>query len=193
MDMVSVNTGPHTSHFTPKSATRILLNKESIAVAKSFYGNRIKHDSPYLYALKQVRSKFTHISTYSRARFSACDLHLQPTTIWTLADAETTSSTMTQEKIISSLFQKIAISVAKHHLNAKIMNKDIQDLIDQCSDTRGSAILRKIQLLPNKTIIGNVDLDASLKDLAAMLSHGISRRNEKKKKDMIRQLHGITQ
>lgn len=32
MDMVSVNMGPHISHFTPKSATRILLNKESIAV-----------------------------------------------------------------------------------------------------------------------------------------------------------------
>ncbi|KAI9256324.1 hypothetical protein EDC94DRAFT_489174, partial [Helicostylum pulchrum] len=47
---------------------------------------------PSLYVLKQVRSKFDHLSTYTLCRSSsavASRLELQSTTIWTLSDQET--------------------------------------------------------------------------------------------------------
>ena len=46
---------------------------------------------PSLYLLRQVRSKFNHLSTYTMCRSVstiALQLELQPLTIWTLSDQE---------------------------------------------------------------------------------------------------------
>ncbi|CEG84684.1 hypothetical protein RMATCC62417_18452 [Rhizopus microsporus] len=61
--------------------------------------------------LKQIRSKFDHISTYTECRSSssiASRLEYQPVTIWTLSNQETNQSAMSQEKIASLLFREIA-------------------------------------------------------------------------------------
>ncbi|ORX49080.1 hypothetical protein DM01DRAFT_1409550 [Hesseltinella vesiculosa] len=68
LDLNSVNVGPRTTHFIPGVGTKIFLCDEAIRSAKDILGNdqTIRSQTmPAMYQLKQVRSKFNRLSTYS--------------------------------------------------------------------------------------------------------------------------------
>ncbi|SAM05377.1 hypothetical protein [Absidia glauca] len=94
LDIESVNMGPGTTHFSPTSATRIFLDKESIELAAEILEGVNTSKSqvmPVIYQLEQVRSKFDHMSTYTLCRSSsrlASSLERQPASIWSLCEHE---------------------------------------------------------------------------------------------------------
>ncbi|KAI8332416.1 hypothetical protein BC941DRAFT_327561, partial [Chlamydoabsidia padenii] len=74
LDTISVNFGPTTSHFTPTENTKIFRDKNSIDLVKCMLSNSSicrSQTMPSLYQLKQVRSKFDCLSTYTMCRSSA--------------------------------------------------------------------------------------------------------------------------
>ncbi|KAI9361311.1 hypothetical protein BD770DRAFT_317379, partial [Pilaira anomala] len=120
LDRESINLGAYTTYFKPSSNSCGFLNKGSIQKANALFKDGDAEEAsvmPALYQLKQVRSKFNQVSTYTRCRVSSdltSPMELQPCTIWTLADQDWTIS---QEKLASSIFQKIAIKVIRHGQN----------------------------------------------------------------------------
>lgn len=74
LDCMSVNLGPTTSHFAPCENTRVFLDSHSVEIVKPMRSdpstNRCQTMSS-LYLLKQVRSKFDHLSTYTMCRSSS--------------------------------------------------------------------------------------------------------------------------
>lgn len=87
LDKESVKLGPSTTHFSPSEKTRVFADLESIHSVKSMLSNK-RHastqDMPLLYQMRQLRSKFHSLSTYTKCRASASiasRLELQPSTI----------------------------------------------------------------------------------------------------------------
>lgn len=87
LDSVSVNMGSTISYFKPSNSTKIYVDKHSIELVKTILSDPTAICSqtlPSLYMLKQVRSKFDRISTYTQCRSSssiASRLEYQPVTI----------------------------------------------------------------------------------------------------------------
>lgn len=119
LDIISINLGPSTTHFTPSQNTKLFLDVSSIDACKSKLSSPTLSRSqlmPSLYLLRQVRSKFNHLSTYTMCQSVSTissQLELQPLTIWTLSDQESNQPSMSQEKIGSLLFREIATQVIK--------------------------------------------------------------------------------
>lgn len=92
LDCISVNMGPETKHFIPSDDTRIFIDTGSLENMKELMTKKKVDRSqtmPTLYQLKQVRSNFNRLSTYTMCRTSsssAFNLQLQPPTIWMLSD-----------------------------------------------------------------------------------------------------------
>ncbi|KAI8639730.1 hypothetical protein BD408DRAFT_434941 [Parasitella parasitica] len=106
MDVHSVNLGPSTTHFTPTNKTRLFLDKASLDIVKPMLINETVNkcqQMPILYQLRQSRSKFDRLSTYTKCRASSSFTShpfLQPTTIWTLSSQnDSTLINLAQEKL----------------------------------------------------------------------------------------------
>ncbi|RCH83906.1 hypothetical protein CU097_005020 [Rhizopus azygosporus] len=150
---------------------------------------------PSLYLLRQVGSKFSHLSTYTMCRSVstiASQLELQPLTIWTLSDQESSQPSISQENIGSLLFREIATQVIKDGENAVLELETLLKLITKTKkDSAIDYILSKIRLLfkdQNQiTIIDNKLLNSQLTDLANGI--GNKRGNDKKIEDISEALY----
>ncbi|KAI8635742.1 hypothetical protein BD408DRAFT_155953 [Parasitella parasitica] len=189
LDSISVNLGPATTHFTPSENTRLFLDVSSIAACKSEMSNPMLSRSqlmPSMYLLRQVRSKFDHLSTYTLCRsvsMIASQLELQPSTIWTLSDQESSQTSISQEKVGSLLFREIAIQVIKNEEKAVLKLETLLKLTTKtkkCStvDTILSKIRKLFEDQDQIAIIGNTSLNNQLTDLAAIIRN--KRENDKK-------------
>lgn len=187
IDQVSVNLGPETSHFTPCSGTRIFLDKKSRQQALDLMTGDHCCESqtmPFLYQLKQIRSKFHHLSTYTRCRASSnfgSRLEFQPCTIWTLLDQGSTQHSMSQEKLTSMVFQKIATQVVCNGVKALIKSDDLETIRSCTTGTTVDNFIRRIQELGNELqIIGNVPLNNILTDMTGLMTSGLRKNNDRK-------------
>ncbi|CAO3631090.1 unnamed protein product [Mucor fragilis] len=122
---LSIQMGSNTSHFAPAQSTSIYLDAASIELANLLIENESAtsiNQETYLYQLRQVRSKFYCLSTYTRCRsFSsiARNIAFRPYTIWTLYEYDTPQKTNSQAKMLSSIFQTIACSVIRNGSSAR--------------------------------------------------------------------------
>ncbi|KAG1504092.1 hypothetical protein G6F46_010341 [Rhizopus delemar] len=187
IDQVSVNLGPETSHFTLCSGTRIFLDKKSRQQALDLMTGDHCCESqtmPFLYQLKQIRSKFHHLSTYTRCRASSdfgSRLEFQPCTIWTLSDQDSTQHSMSQEKLTSMVFQKIATQVVCNGVKALIKSDDLETIRSCTTGTTVDNFIRRIQELGNELqIIGNVPLNNILTDMTGLMTSGLRKNNDRK-------------
>ncbi|GAN11683.1 hypothetical protein MAM1_0810c11264 [Mucor ambiguus] len=187
IDQVSVNLGPETSHFTPCSGTRIFLDKKSRQQALDLMTGDHCCESqtmPFLYQLKQIRSKFHHLSTYTRCRASSdfgSRLEFQPCTVWTLLDQDSTQHSMSQEKLTSMVFQKIATQVVRNGVKALIKSDDLETIRSRATGTTVDNFIRRIQELGNELqIIGNVPLNNILTDMTGLMTSGLRKNNDRK-------------
>ncbi|KAG1148293.1 hypothetical protein G6F37_003525 [Rhizopus arrhizus] len=119
-------------------------------------------------------------------------LELQPLTIWTLSDQESSQPSISQEKIGSLLFREIATQVIKDGENAALELKTLLKLITKTKkDSTVNKILIKIHLLFKEqdqiTIIDNKLLNSQLTDLANGI--GNKRENDKKIEDISKALY----
>lgn len=74
LDTHSVNIGHLTTHFTPSPQTRAFLDSHSVELTKRMLANESTNSAktmPVLYQLRQVRSKFHSLSTYTKCRASS--------------------------------------------------------------------------------------------------------------------------
>ncbi|KAI8370406.1 uncharacterized protein BYT42DRAFT_623222, partial [Radiomyces spectabilis] len=130
-----------------------------------------------LYQLKQVRSKFDHLSTYTMCSASsnlASRLEMQPTTIWTLSDQSNGPATMSQVKVASLLFRAIAIQVIHYGRDAHLTRSEFKEIASFAEKSAVSVIINNIESLfsndPLNRIIGNTLLNSQLVDLAAIVA-----------------------
>ena len=167
LDITSVNLGPATTHFMPSPETRLFLDVSSITACKSELSNQKLSRSqmmPSLYLLKQVRSKFDYLSTYTMCRSVssiASQLEFQPTTIWTFCDQESSHHiSASNEKIGSLLFREFATRVIEH---LKLITKTKK------GSTVDSIFCKICELFdPDQdqiTIVGNTLFNSQLTDL----------------------------
>lgn len=125
LDIISASLGPATTHFTPSQTTsRLFLDVDFIVACKSELSNRTLSRSqvmPSMYMLRQLRSKFDHLSTYTMCRSVstiASQLELQPLTIWTLlSDQESTQASITEEKLDLCFLGKLQNNLSKLYGN----------------------------------------------------------------------------
>lgn len=113
--------GPTTLQFSAPNALtsneiKIFINKRSWEHANKISldpMNKGIHSYDNLYQLRQVQSKFDHLSTYCRCRAApeVTDGHIyQPYTIFTLADCDNCNEA-TDGRIASLLFRTIALGI----------------------------------------------------------------------------------
>ena len=122
----------------------------------------------------------------------ASQLELQPFTIWTLSDQESSQSFVSQEKIGSLLFREIATQVIKNGENAVLELKILMKLITKIKkDSSIDNISNKIHLLFKNqnqiAIIDNKLLNSQLTDLANGI--GNKRGNDKKIENISKELY----
>ncbi|CEG83034.1 hypothetical protein RMATCC62417_17012 [Rhizopus microsporus] len=116
LDKESVNLGLSTTHFAPSKKMHVFIDLESIHSVKSMLSNKRQasaQDMPLLYQMRQLRSKFHLLSTYTKCCASASitsRLELQPSTIWTLSDNDSPQHILSQDKVGSILFHMIAVA-----------------------------------------------------------------------------------
>lgn len=179
LDMQSVNVGPVTTHFVPTDSTRVFLDCASISRVDSMLADNTTNQVQQMlmmYQLKQVRSKFDHLSTYTMCRASSdivSRLEMQPTTIWTISDLAD-RATMTQVKLISLLFRSITIQVINNGRDAVLTIDDLKRIGPLEKDSAVSKIITNIESLFSNdssiSIIGNTLLNSQLVDLAAIIA-----------------------
>ncbi|ORY96925.1 hypothetical protein BCR43DRAFT_293110 [Syncephalastrum racemosum] len=141
---------------------------------------------PSMYLLKQVRSKFDQLSTYTMCRSSsaiASQLEFQPLSIWTLSDQESNQSSISQEKLGSLLFRELATQVIRDGDTATLGGEALMKLTNKAKKSSAlDAVFGKIrQLFKDRDhvgIIGNKLLNSQLTDLADIIS--CKRDNDKK-------------
>ncbi|KAI9470856.1 MAG: hypothetical protein EXX96DRAFT_370898 [Benjaminiella poitrasii] len=121
-----------------------------------------------LYQLRQVRSKFHCLSTYTQCRsFSsiARNIAFCPYTIWTLYEYDIPQKTNSQAKMISSIFQTIACSVIRNGPSARVNVNCFKNVKDQLKDNVTKSILARILELEEDgfiTVIDNFELSSLL-------------------------------
>ncbi|KAG1139585.1 hypothetical protein G6F37_009342 [Rhizopus arrhizus] len=134
LDKESVNLGPSTTHFAPSEKTRVFVDLESIHSAKSMLSNKRQtsaQDMSLLYQMRQLRSKFHSLSTYTKCRASASitsRLELQPSTIWMLSDNDSPQHIPSQDKVDSFLFRTTAVAVNCHGKDAVLSRDEVESV-----------------------------------------------------------------
>lgn len=136
----------------------------------------------YFYQLRQLRSKFHCLSTYTLCRSSstfAYDISYRPYTIWTLCDYDSSQQTDSQYQLLSQLFQTIATSVINNGILAQIKLEVLNDL---CSKLKDGAIKYTIREFINQqeksfAVINNTKLNQLLTILADSLTTSIKNAN----------------
>ncbi|KAG1089801.1 hypothetical protein G6F42_019879 [Rhizopus arrhizus] len=183
---LSIQIGPNTSHFTPTQNTSIYLDVTSIQLANLLIENESVtsiNQETYLYQLRQVRSKFHCLSTYTQCRsFSsiARNIAFRPYTIWTLYEYDTPQKTNSQAKMLSSIFQIIACSVIRNGPSARVNVSCFKNVKDQLKDNVTKNTLAQIVQLEEDgfiAIINNSELNSLLQPLADSMSTSIKDAN----------------
>jgi hypothetical protein len=113
----------------------------------------------------------------------ASQLELQPLTIWTLSDQESSQASISQEKVGSLLFREIATQVIKDGEHAVLKLETLLKLMTRTKEGAVGTIFSKIRdLFKNDQdeigIIENTSLNSQLTDLADGINN--KRENEKK-------------
>ncbi|CAO3679520.1 unnamed protein product [Rhizopus stolonifer] len=183
---LSIQIGSNTSHIAPAQSTSIYLDVASIKLANLLIENESAtsiNQETYLYQLRQVRSKFYCLSTYTRCRsFSsiARNIAFRPYTIWTLYEYDTPQKTNSQAKMLSSIFQTIACSVIRNGSSARVNVNCFKNVKDQLKDNVTKSTLAQILELEEDgfiAIINNFKLNSLLQPLADSISTSIKNAN----------------
>lgn len=178
----SSDIGASNTIFRSSSRTKVYLSKQSIANSIKLTqstSNRL-YSFDVLSQLRQVRSKFDRKSTYLLCRSSSQltnNLACRPATIWTLADFDGATN---DDILASRLFQTVALSVLTK--NGQVTKHGLLVLLHACNSKskitdKLTAILEFFEDEQDMSVIGNVNLNKILKDMAEMLSSGISKAN----------------
>ncbi|ORZ13136.1 hypothetical protein BCR42DRAFT_493213 [Absidia repens] len=205
LDVQSINMGPSTSHFIPSPNTRIFLDIQSIKRATANWNDETtikSQEMGALFLLKQIRSKFDSLSTYTMCRSSSnlsSPIELQPATIWTLDEHDSPQKHKTQERIASRVFGMIAIEVIRHGRKATMEKESLKCYMDygngdSTNDTKISKTLCKIHDLVaaggSINIIDNNELNHLLVDLADNLSSSLRALNKTRIEEMDKIVYG---
>lgn len=174
-DSTVVNIGSSSQNFKTTKDTRIYLDTDSLDRSKRLLRDTLccqLSSFDALAQLKQVRSKFDHISTYTmcRASSSFTNNHLcRPYTIWTLADYDSPQVVESQAKKASKAFQHIGLSVIRSGPQAELDVGQIQQILPECKGVIRQALEHVTSLCDAQgsiKIIGNKQLDEQLQILA---------------------------
>ncbi|KAG2206304.1 hypothetical protein INT47_007318 [Mucor saturninus] len=200
LDVHSINLGPSTTHFTPTKKTRLFLDKASLDIVKTMLQEETINkcqQMPILYQLRQLRSKFDCLSTYTKCRASSSFTShpfLQPTTIWTLSSQNGSSSNLinlSQDKIGALIFRTLAVQVSRYGAHASLDRVAVDEVAALTKSRSTSAIFQNIhRLFDNKEeidIIGNSALNSQLTDLANSINK--KKDDEKKVQSIIDELY----
>ncbi|KAF9896879.1 hypothetical protein BX616_006577, partial [Lobosporangium transversale] len=174
-EKVSPSLGGMTTCFSLKDtessrATAIFLDCESVQEAYEIYESKkeTKSNQNEIEQMRQLRSKFNHISTFysSRASSNITKSHnMQPYTVFTLSGHDSLESGSGRAAAI--LFNEIAIRVKDGKKHSKLKLRSIKSALELCKNTgKIKNILENIAgLFQDKTsvrIIGNKDLNTEL-------------------------------
>lgn len=105
----TIKMGPNTSNFVPLSDTKIYLNTDHLKLGKILLEDETAtciDQSCIFYQLRQLRSKFYCLSTYSLCRsFSSTisDISYRPYTIWTLCECDSPQTLDSQSHKLSKM------------------------------------------------------------------------------------------
>ncbi|SAL95967.1 hypothetical protein [Absidia glauca] len=190
----SVAIGPSSLNgFSVSATTTIFVRKEFLLWYKSLVDNGCKklvvqslYSFDELSQLRQVRSKFNKTSTYLLSRSSSAftnDICHRPTTIWTLADQDSNTTTDSDGKNASMLFQAIAVAVWDDGDDARLDGNVVARLVQKCKvGGKVWGLMNAITMLEESksmSVIGNDDLNRLLVPLADLLSPYILHSNTK--------------
>ncbi|KAG1445982.1 hypothetical protein G6F56_009725 [Rhizopus delemar] len=186
-----VNMGPETPMFAPTTTTKMYINVESLKHARQLIEDESSEsvEQSHLFSqLRQVRSKFHCLSTYTLCRsFSnlAMDIAHRPYTIWTMYDYDSPQQADSTAKKSSRFFQLVALSVIKNGINAKFNITEVSSAFGTLKDGQTKEIVADIIDLAkegNVTIINNYSLDRLLKKLAENMTTSIQKANNMSRK-----------
>ncbi|ORE12235.1 hypothetical protein BCV71DRAFT_283098 [Rhizopus microsporus] len=143
--------------------------------------NKSIHSYDNLYQLRQVQSKFDHLSTYCRCRAASevTDGHIyQLYTIFTLADCDNCNEA-TDGRIASLLFRTIALNIFEEDRVAEEITSSLKKNV--CTET--AEILKLIINLHSENVktiqmLENKQLNTQLESLALQIAPYITRANQ---------------
>jgi hypothetical protein len=183
----TVETGPNTSNFVPLPETKIYLNAEHLKMGKIMLEDDTTTcigQSYIFFQLRQLRSKFYCLSTYSLCRsFSSIisDISYRPYTIWTLCEYDSSQSLDSQSQKLSRMFQSIASEVFKNGSAARIEVMLFHELHNTLKEGKVKDTIGKIISLQENgsvPVINNLNLSRLLHDLADSMTTSISNANQ---------------
>ncbi|ORE06800.1 hypothetical protein BCV72DRAFT_256168 [Rhizopus microsporus var. microsporus] len=193
--------GPSTTNFTIANSTessqaKLYIYKKSYEKAKKLsmiFENRKINDYDNLFQLRQLQTKFDHISTYRRCRAASSftDNHFsQSYSVFTLSECDN-GHDISDFKALSEIFREIALKII-HEEDNGIPEKEITGILEKqfvknqikkCqSNGEGIKTLQAIlNLYGDKesiTVIENTKLNKCLEQLAKQLMPTINRVNK---------------
>ena len=144
LDKESVEVGPSTKHFAASDDSRLFINSKSLGSVKEMIVNTTNHYAvnnsqqlPAMYLLKQVQSKFDCLSTYTMCRASStatARLDMQPTSMWTLCDEDSTQKISSDKKLGSMVFKAIALEVMQNGRIARLRFEIVDGILKQAKE-----------------------------------------------------------
>ncbi|GAA5807718.1 hypothetical protein MFLAVUS_001092 [Mucor flavus] len=181
--------GPNTVNFAvpPQSNSKYKIYLDSQSWSDSFmFDNNTNLNSIYTHSrlmqLRQLKTRFHEIGTYSSSRSSLFHGYLQqPMTIFTYGKGTTS---INSGALASRLLATLATSVVKDGENARLEKSNVERILAQFTrDTKTKLIfLQILRLFDNDNtipIIGNTDLNSLAEELATLLASYISTSNKK--------------
>ncbi|KAI9275324.1 hypothetical protein BY458DRAFT_507106 [Sporodiniella umbellata] len=169
----AVELGSNTDNSFPKENVLIYLNEESIKFANTINENKGTtsiNSWDYLSQLRQLRSKFHCMPTYTLCRsFSSLstDMSFQPYAIWTLYNYDSNQSLDSQSQKLSLMFQSIALAVITDGANARVEMKTFRSLYVQLNDNKIKETTKQILDMEQGQsifIINNIELSQNYKN-----------------------------
>ncbi|PHZ10634.1 uncharacterized protein RHIMIDRAFT_32401 [Rhizopus microsporus ATCC 52813] len=132
--------GPSTTNFTIANSTessqaKLYIYKKSYEKAKKLsmiFENRKINDYDNLFQLRQLQTKFDHISTYRRCRAASSftDNHFsQPYSVFTLSECDN-GHDISDFKALSEIFREIALKII-HEEDNGIPEKEITGILEK--------------------------------------------------------------
>jgi len=183
----TVEMGPNTSNFVPLPETKIYLDAERLKMGKIMLEDDTITciDQSYIFfQLRQLRSKFYCLSTYSLCRaFSSIisDISYRPYTIWTLCEYDSSQSLDSQSQKLSRMFRSVASEVFKNGSAARIEVMLFRELHNTLKEGKVKDTIEEIISLQENgsvAVINNLNLSRLLQDLADSMTNSISYANQ---------------
>ncbi|KAI8638230.1 hypothetical protein BD408DRAFT_446960 [Parasitella parasitica] len=183
----TIEMGPSTNNFVPLPNTKIYLNTDHLKLGKILLEDETATciDQSYVfYQLRQLRSKFYCLSTYSLCRsFSSTisDISYRPYTIWTLCEYDSAQTLDSQSHKLSKMFQSIASEVFKngsaahievmlfHKLHNTLKDGAVKDAIGQIINLQENGLI---------VVIDNLKLSSLLQTLADSMTTSLKNSNQ---------------